>query len=74
MGIRGAIFADAGSLLSGDDDGANVLDEPSLRSSVGFGVAWKSPLGPLRIDFATPITQEEFDKEEVVRFNFGTQF
>ncbi len=74
LGIKGALFTDAGSLLSGDDDGAGVLDSSALRASAGVGFSWKSPLGPIRIDFASAFMKEDFDKEELVRFNFGTQF
>jgi outer membrane protein insertion porin family len=53
---------------------SNIVDEPSLRASWGFGIAWKSPVGPLSIDFAWPLLQEDFDKTEVFRLSFGTRF
>lgn len=74
LGIKGALFTDAGSLLSGDDDGSGVQDSSALRASAGVGFSWKSPLGPIRIDFASAFLKENFDKDEIVRFNFGTQF
>lgn len=30
----------------------NSLDQPSLKTGVGFGVRWVSPVGPLRLDLA----------------------
>lgn len=80
FGITGVLFTDAGSLTDIDEspdqdpEFAEVVDEPSLRASWGFGIAWKSPVGPLAIDFAWPLKQEEFDKTEVFRLSFGTQF
>jgi len=74
MGIKGHLFSDYGSLWSLDDSGADIADENSLRASVGLGISWVSPLGPIRVDLATPILDEDFDKDEIFRFDFGTRF
>ncbi len=74
LGIKGHAFNDIGSLWSLDETGAEIVDESSLRMSAGVGISWRSPFGPLRIDAAQPILDEDFDKHEVVRFNFGTRF
>jgi outer membrane protein insertion porin family len=74
LGIRGRAFTDFGTLTDVDDDGAEVVDEGSLRASVGVGISWRSPLGPIRIDFSEPVLKEDFDRTENIRFSFGTQF
>lgn len=74
LGVRTHIFSDFGSLWDVDDSAASIEDENSIRLSVGAGVSWRSPLGPLRVDLATPILDEEYDKDEVFRFSFGTSF
>lgn len=74
LGVLAHGFSDFGSLSSLDDDGAEVLDESSVRASVGMGVSWRSPFGPIRADYAVPIAEEDFDKDETFRFNFGTRF
>jgi len=75
MGIKGHTFTDIGSLWGLDDaDRFNIDDKSALRGSAGVGVSWRSPLGPIRVDFAVPYMSESFDKEEVFRFNFGTRF
>lgn len=74
LGVAGHAFSDFGSLWSLDDTGAGIEDENSLRLSAGVGVSWRSPLGPIRVDFAQPILEEEFDEDEVFRFSFGTRF
>lgn len=74
LGFRGAIFVDAGSLWDVDDTGPEVVDEASLRAAAGIGLAWKSPFGPIRIDFSQAFLKEDFDETEIVRFNFGTRF
>lgn len=77
LGIRGRTFADVGVL--GDVDAEStpadpIFDEESLRASVGVGLSWSSPFGPLALDFAIPVLSEDFDEEENFRFSFGTRF
>lgn len=74
LGVSGAVFTDAGSLTGLDFDDPVIADTGSLRWSVGVGLAWRSPFGPVRLDFSVPILQEDFDEDENIRFNFGTRF
>lgn len=74
IGVRGFLFSDFGSLWDIDDSATSIADESSIRASVGLGLSWKSPLGPLRVDFATPVVKEDYDEKEVFRFDFGTRF
>lgn len=74
LGIKGHLFSDAGTLWDVDDTGAEIQDESSLRASVGVGLSWRSPFGPVRVDLASPIAKEDYDEKEVFRFNFGTRF
>jgi len=74
LGVSAALFTDIGTLLNPVADGSGLLDESSPRISTGLGIKWRSPFGPIRVDIAYPIVKEEFDKEELVRFNFGTRF
>lgn len=74
LGFSGALFTDVGTLVNAVDEGNDVQDENSLRVSAGVGLKWRSPFGPVRLDVAVPVLKESFDKEEIVRFNFGTRF
>ncbi|MEZ5839616.1 MAG: outer membrane protein assembly factor BamA [Hyphomicrobiales bacterium] len=78
LGLRGAVFADAGSLYDVGDIGtlnpANVADDSSVRSSVGGSIIWKSPFGPLRADFAYATSKEDYDQTQIFRFSGGTNF
>jgi outer membrane protein insertion porin family len=74
FGILGKVFTDVGTLTKVDESGPNVLDTASIRASAGFGIAWKSPFGPVRVDIAKPYKKESFDKTELFRFSFGTRF
>jgi outer membrane protein insertion porin family len=49
-------------------------DSNVIRSSVGVGLIWASPFGPLRFDYSVPITQGKFDIPQQFMFGGGTQF
>lgn len=44
------------------------------RLSIGIGVNWVSPFGPLRIDLAKALLHQEGDDTKLFSFNVGTQF
>ncbi|RYF10846.1 MAG: outer membrane protein assembly factor BamA, partial [Oxalobacteraceae bacterium] len=46
----------------------------SPRLSVGIGVNWTSPFGPLRIDLAKALLKANGDDSKLVTFNIGGQF
>ena len=74
--IKGSAFTEAGTLYEVDDTDPTlqIQDESSIRASAGVGVFWRSPVGPIRIDFANAILKEDFDETESIRFSFGTRF
>jgi outer membrane protein insertion porin family len=45
-----------------------------VRSSVGVGLIWASPFGPLRFDYAIPLTKGQFDRVQQFKFGGGTSF
>jgi outer membrane protein insertion porin family len=49
-------------------------DTPRPRVSIGFGVNWNSPFGPLRIDIAKALLHSKGDDTKLITFNVGTQF
>lgn len=51
-----------------------VGDSARPRVSIGFGVNWNSPFGPLRIDVAKTLVTVDGDDTKLVTFNVGTQF
>lgn len=98
IGLRGAIFADAGTLFgyrgktfvdlnrNGVADcpaGAavteclSVRDDKQIRSSVGAGILWASPLGPIRFDYAYALSRARGnagDRLQAFRFSGGARF
>jgi outer membrane protein insertion porin family len=51
-----------------------VGDTWKPRLSVGFGVNWRSPFGPFRIDVAKALITREGDDPKLFTFNVGTEF
>ena len=45
-----------------------------VRASVGAGILWASPFGPIRFDFAFPFMKETYDRKQYFRFGGGTTF
>ena len=74
LGLSGKIFTDLGSTGQLSSGGSTVNDTGSLRLSVGTGLDWASPFGPIGIDFGFPLLKETFDIQESMRVNFGTNF
>jgi outer membrane protein insertion porin family len=82
VGLKGAVYADAGSLWNykGPTSWAQTLetmtfsDANTVRSSVGVGLIWASPFGPLRFDYAIPMTKGPNDRVQQFRFGGGTSF
>lgn len=50
------------------------IDFGDLRVSTGIGIAWISPLGPLKFSIAYPLKKEEGDKTQRFQFQIGTGF
>jgi outer membrane protein insertion porin family len=82
-GLKGAIFADAGSLwnykgpTSWNVTGETVAlapDSAAIRASVGVGLIWNSPFGPLRFDYSIPLMKQGYDRVQAFRFGGGTKF
>jgi outer membrane protein insertion porin family len=92
IGIKLATFADAGSVwdykgptsyaATGETLTVGLGDASMIRSSVGVGLIWDSPLGPLRFDLAYPLKKycstvtgtEVCDKTQIFRFSGGAKF
>jgi outer membrane protein insertion porin family len=54
--------------------GLQYDDTNLVRTSVGVGLIWASPFGPLRFDYAVPITKGQYDRVQQFKFGGGTSF
>mgnify|MGYP003493444230 CR=1 FL=1 len=68
--LRIFAFTDVGNVF-GEDQKLTVSD---LRASVGVGLSWISPIGPLRIAFANPVRKQAGDRIQKLQFQIGTSF
>ncbi len=68
-GILGVLFYDVGAA-------ENSIDFSKMRSNVGFGFRWFSPIGPLRFEFGFPLEPKEELGEDssVFHFSIGSPF
>jgi outer membrane protein insertion porin family len=89
-GIEGAAFTDFGTVFGTPEEtitnatlpcgqGAStadctVFDTMAFRASVGGGLIWQSPFGPLRFEVAYPLMKAKYDETEWFRFSIGTRF
>jgi outer membrane protein insertion porin family len=88
-GIEGAVFSDFGTVFNSGVDtvpvgtgdcsyGATkdckVFDTAEFRATVGAGIIWQSPFGPLKFEAAYPILKADYDETEWFRFSVGTRF
>ena len=68
--IQGAVFVDAGNLLPHVED-AGFSD---LRYAIGFGLRYKLPIGPLRLDYGVNPDPRAEDPFGAFHFSFGFAF
>jgi len=54
--------------------GLQYSDANVVRTSVGVGLIWASPFGPLRFDYAIPLTKGQYDRVQQFKFGGGTSF
>ena len=86
-GIQGAAFSDFGTVFGAPEQSiatgtgtctgtknCSVFDTMAFRASVGAGIVWQSPFGPLRFEAAYPLVKAPYDKTEWFRLSVGTRF
>ena len=66
------IFYDVANVFGADD--SNIIDSNKIRSSVGIGFSWISPLGPISLSYAEPLSKSQTDIVEQFNFKIGSMF
>jgi outer membrane protein assembly factor BamA len=67
--VGGAVFADIGNVFAGQQ-----IEFDKLRYGAGFGVRYLSPVGPLRIDVASPLRRQWYEDRWQFFFTLGYAF
>ncbi|MCG6973600.1 MAG: outer membrane protein assembly factor BamA [Desulfobacterales bacterium] len=71
QGLVGLVFFDAGNVYN---EGENI-DLSTLNDSVGFGVRWFSPMGPIRIEYGYRLNSVEDESQGGSwEFSMGSAF
>ncbi|BDT72699.1 outer membrane protein assembly factor BamA [Comamonadaceae bacterium OS-4] len=68
--LRGFAFVDAGGIYAPNE----AIQLSEMRASFGVGISWISPVGPLRLAFARPLSKFDADKMQSIQFQIGTTF
>jgi len=68
--LRGLAFIDVGQVWGP----GQAMSWNDMRASAGLGIAWVSPVGPLKISYATPIRKDATDRIQRFQFQIGTGF
>ncbi len=74
--VRASVFVDAGQVWAENSAAEDQAFPGSqdFRYSWGVGVAWNSPLGPLKFSYALPIASKSYDRIQKFQFSAGTAF
>jgi outer membrane protein insertion porin family len=76
--VRASVFVDAGQISGIPGLGATAAslekDNEKFRFSYGVGLAWNSPVGPLKFSYAWPIKKYPNDRLEKFQFQVGSVF
>ena len=77
--LRTSLFWDVGSVFSNKcylstTTGCDGVNLDQLGSSVGVGVTWYSPMGPLSVNLALPVRKPEDAQTQVFQFSLGQSF
>lgn len=69
LGLKGVLFYDTGNAWREEDEYFS-----DMRNSVGAGIRWLSPLGPLRFEWGYNLSPREDEKQSVFEFTIGRAF
>ena len=70
MGLRGVVFTDVGNVYATWEE----WEFDDIRSAVGFGFNWMSPMGPLRLAWGYNLDPRYDEDESVWDFSIGGGF
>ena len=69
-GIIGEVFFDCGNVYGSN---AKAIT-PNVRTSMGGGIRWFSPMGPLRIEWGYNLNKKTYEQQSAWEFTIGGTF
>ncbi|WP_298674899.1 outer membrane protein assembly factor BamA [uncultured Lentibacter sp.] len=76
-GLSGGLFFDVGSVWGLDNvtsTNSVLYESASFRQTAGISVFWKTPVGPMRLNWSKALKKEEQDKDQSFEFTISTEF
>ncbi len=70
QGIIGVLFFDTGDVFNNNEN----LTLSGLRESVGYGIRWYSPMGPIRVEYGHILDRKEGEAAGRWEFTMGQAF
>jgi outer membrane protein insertion porin family len=72
QGLRGVVFYDAGQVMDDDENWGDATD--NIKTAVGLGIRWLSPMGPLTVVWGFNLDPQEDEDDSVWDFSVGGTF
>lgn len=67
LNLKGVVFSDVGNAFTQ----RKGLDLSDFRYSVGAGIRWRSPFGPIRIEVGRALNAKRDERTSTLHFSFG---
>jgi outer membrane protein insertion porin family len=67
LNLKGVVFSDIGNAFT-RKQGIDVSD---FRYSVGAGIRWRSPFGPIRVELGRALNAKSDERTSTMHFSFG---
>jgi outer membrane protein assembly factor BamA len=67
LNLKGVVFSDVGNAFTHE----HGLDFNDFRYSVGAGIRWRSPFGPIRIELGKALNAKKDEQTSTLHFSFG---
>jgi len=72
--LRVFTFFDGGNVWGENAPGISTTGSNGLRYGYGLGLAWISPIGPLKLSLGFPLQKHQGDQYQKFQFQIGTAF
>lgn len=67
LNLKGVVFSDIGNAFTQRQG----IDFGDLRYSVGAGIRWRSPFGPIRVEMGRALNAKQDERTSTMHFSFG---
>jgi outer membrane protein insertion porin family len=67
LNLKGVLFSDVGNAFTRKQG----IDPSDFRYSVGAGIRWRSPFGPIRVELGRALNAKQDERTSTMHFSFG---